>query len=99
MDIYLLNPFLLYFYSVEVVFLILIIFQTTGLLGRVISSLQGLFLNTGQHKHRINTYTYPTSMPCVGFEPTIAASERAKAIHTLVSSATVTGVYGYTDLK
>jgi hypothetical protein len=31
--------------------------QTVGLLGRVISSSQGLYLNTGQHKHRINTYT------------------------------------------
>jgi hypothetical protein len=29
-------------------------------------------------KHRINTYTYQTSMLCVGFEPTIPASERAK---------------------
>jgi hypothetical protein len=26
-----------------------------GLLGRLISSSQGLYLNTGQHKHRINT--------------------------------------------
>jgi hypothetical protein len=29
--------------------------QTVGLLGRVISLSQGLYLNTGQHKHRINT--------------------------------------------
>jgi hypothetical protein len=57
----------------------------------VISSSQGLYLNTGQHKHRINTYTYQTSMPCVGFEPTIPASERAKTIHALDHSATVTG--------
>jgi hypothetical protein len=35
----------------------LIILQTVGLLGRVISSSQGLYLNTGQHKHRINAYT------------------------------------------
>jgi hypothetical protein len=48
-----------------------------GLLGRVISSSQGLYLNTGQHKHRINTYTHQTSMPCVGFEPTISAFERS----------------------
>jgi hypothetical protein len=32
--------------------------QTVGLLGQVISSSQGLYLNTGQHKHRINTYTH-----------------------------------------
>jgi hypothetical protein len=31
--------------------------QMVGLLGRVISPLQGHCLNTGQHKHRINTYT------------------------------------------
>jgi hypothetical protein len=41
--------------------------QEVGHLGRVISSSQGLYLNTGQHKHRINTYTYQISMPCVGF--------------------------------
>jgi hypothetical protein len=35
----------------------LIILQTVGLLGRVISPSQGLYLNTWQHKHRINAYT------------------------------------------
>jgi hypothetical protein len=30
-------------------------------------------------------------MPWVGFEPTIQASERAKAVHALDRSATVTG--------
>jgi hypothetical protein len=30
-------------------------------------------------------------MPCVGFEPMIPASERAKTVHALDSSATVTG--------
>jgi hypothetical protein len=38
-------------------FFILIISKTVGLLGRVISSSQSLYLNTGQHKHRINTYS------------------------------------------
>jgi hypothetical protein len=37
----------------------------------VISSSQGLYLNTGKHKHRINTYMYETSMPCMEFKPTI----------------------------
>jgi hypothetical protein len=71
----------------------MIILQTVGPLGRVISSSQSLYLNTGQHKHRINTYTYKyqTSMPCVGFEPTIPASERADTVHALDRSATVTG--------
>jgi hypothetical protein len=64
---------------------------TVGLIGRVISSSQGLYLNTGQHKQRINTYTHQTSMPCVGFEPTIPASERAKTVHALDRSTTVTG--------
>jgi hypothetical protein len=65
----------------------MIILQTVGLLGRVISSSQGLYLNTDN----INTYTYQTSMPCVGFEPTIPASERPKTVHALNCSATVTG--------
>jgi hypothetical protein len=30
-------------------------------------------------------------MPCVGIEPTIPASERAKTVHDLDRSATVTG--------
>jgi hypothetical protein len=60
-------------------------------LGRVINSSQGLYLNTGQHKHRINIYTYQTFMTCVGFGPTIPASERAKTVHVLDRSATVTG--------
>jgi Na+-transporting methylmalonyl-CoA/oxaloacetate decarboxylase gamma subunit len=91
----LLNPFLLYLYGVEVVFFffIFIILQAVGFLGRVISSSQGLYLNTGHHKHRINTYTYQTSMPCVGFELTIPASERAKTVHASYRSATVTGEF------
>jgi hypothetical protein len=74
------------------IFSFMIISQTVGLLGRVISLSKGLYLNTGQHKYRINTYTYQTSMPCVGFEPTIPASERAKTVHALHCSATVTGL-------
>jgi hypothetical protein len=80
-------------------FLILIILQTIGLLGRVISLSQGLYLNTGQHKHSINTYTYQTSMPCVGFEPTIPASERVKAVHALDCWVIVTGVEAKTDMS
>jgi hypothetical protein len=38
-------------------FTFLIISQTVGLPGRVISSSQDLYLNTGQHKHRINAHT------------------------------------------
>jgi hypothetical protein len=55
----------------------------------VIGPSQGLYLNTGQHKHR-KTRTHQTSMPEVGFEPTITASERAKRVHDLDRSTTVT---------
>jgi hypothetical protein len=48
---YLLNPFLLYLYDVEVVSSFWSFLQTVELLGWVISSSQGLYLNTGQHKH------------------------------------------------
>jgi hypothetical protein len=62
--------------------------QTVGLLGRVISPSQGRYLNTRQHKHRINAYTHQIPMPSVGFEPTISASERAKTVHALDVSIT-----------
>jgi hypothetical protein len=62
-----------------------------GLLERVISSTQGLYLNTGQHRqnkhiHIANIHAF------VGFEPTIPGSERAKTVHALDRSATVTGL-------
>jgi hypothetical protein len=69
----------------------MIILQTVGLLGRVINSSQGLYLNAGWHKHRINEYTHQTSMPWVGFVATIPESERVKTVHALDRSATVTG--------
>jgi hypothetical protein len=59
--------------------------QSIGLLGRVISSSQGLYLK------QENTYTYQTSMPWVGYETTIPASERVKTVQCLDRSATVTG--------
>jgi FAD synthase len=62
--------------------------QTVGLLGRVISTSQGLYLHTGKHKQNKRTQT---SMPQVGFEPTIPASERAKTVHALDRSLTVIG--------
>jgi hypothetical protein len=37
-------------------FSFMIILQTIGLLGRVINSSQGLYLSTGQHKHRTNIH-------------------------------------------
>jgi hypothetical protein len=44
--------------------------------------------NTEQHKHRINIQT---SMPRVGFEPTISAFERSKTVHVLEAATTVKG--------
>jgi hypothetical protein len=76
--------------------------QSVGLLGRVISSSHGLYLYTGQHNHRkthARTHTHQTSIPCVGFEPTIPASERAKTMHALDRSGTVTGPVKNTSLK
>jgi hypothetical protein len=61
--------------------------QTVGLLGRVISPSQGSYLNTGQHKHRINAYTYQTIHALSGIrthDPSFRASDRA---------ATVTGSF------
>jgi hypothetical protein len=37
--------------------------QSVGILERVIGTSQGLYLNTGQHKHRINAHTH-TKHPC-----------------------------------
>jgi hypothetical protein len=67
--------------------------QTVGPFGRVISPSQCRYLNTGQHKHRINAYTHQTFMPWMGFESTIPASERAKTVHALDRAATMNGTY------
>jgi hypothetical protein len=67
--------------------------QTIGLLWRVISPSQGRYLNTGQHKPTINAYAHRTSMPWVGFEPTIPASEQAKTARLLWSAYNGVGVH------
>jgi hypothetical protein len=62
--------------------------QSTGLLGRVINPLQGRYLHRtiqAQNKRR------ETSIPWVGFEPTIPAFVRAKTVHALDRAATVLG--------
>jgi hypothetical protein len=46
------------------------------------------------HKHRkTHIHKHYTSMPWVGFEPKIPGSERAKTVHALDRSATVTGFF------
>jgi hypothetical protein len=52
--------------------------------------------------NRINAYTHETSMSLVGFEPMNPASERAKAVHALDRSGTVTGcslIYTYQNFE
>jgi hypothetical protein len=74
----------LYFFTVSTApfgpglwfFSFMIILQTLGLLGQSISLSQGLCLNRGRHKQILNAYTHQTSMPYVGFEPMIPASDR-----------------------
>jgi hypothetical protein len=66
-----------------------------GLLGRVTSSSQGLYLYTNTEK-RTYTHTHRTSMPWVGLKSTIPGSERAKVVHALDRSAIVTGHLLYT---
>jgi hypothetical protein len=72
----------------SVLFGLLDLRHSVGILGWVISSSQGLHLYTNTGKR---TYKRQTSKPWVGFEPTIPASERAKTVHALDCSATVTG--------
>jgi hypothetical protein len=63
----------------------MIVLQMVELLGRVISSSQGLYLNIGQHKHRINTDTYQTTMPCGirAHDPAFLASEDSTCLRPL----------------
>jgi hypothetical protein len=66
-----------------------IIFYTNGrLLGWVISPSQGPYLHTGQHKRRINAYTF---IPWGGFEPPIPEFQQARTVHALDCAATVLG--------
>jgi hypothetical protein len=69
--------------------------QSVGFLGRGIRPFQGRYLHTGQHKQNKRTQT---SMPLVGFEPTIPVFERAKAVHALDRAATVIGNFIFTLL-
>jgi hypothetical protein len=69
-------------------FRFLIYAQSVGLLGRGISPSQSRYLHIEQHKQNKRTHT---SMPRVGFEPTIPVFERAKTVHALDREATVFG--------
>jgi hypothetical protein len=59
-ELFFIYPFLLYRALTVSRFMLLILWiytQSVGLLGRVIGQSQGLYLNTGHHKHRINAHT------------------------------------------
>jgi hypothetical protein len=93
-------PFSLWFYSpiqalatsmkLSVALQILDLGQLVGLLGRVISSSQGLYLYTNTEKRAHNTNT---KHPCPEWavEPTVPVSTLAKTVHALDRSAAVTG--------
>jgi hypothetical protein len=63
--------------------------QSVRLLGRGINPSQGRYLHRTTQIQ--NKHTHQTSMPEAVFEPTIATSGRAKTVHALNRSATVTG--------
>jgi hypothetical protein len=65
-------------------FRFLIYTQSVGLIGRVISPSQGLFLYIGQHKHRINAYTnIHTSSRIRTYDPSVRASEDSSCLRQL----------------
>jgi hypothetical protein len=70
--------------------------QSVGFLGPRISLSLGHYLHTGQHKHNIKTQT---SMPWVGFEPTIPVFKWEKTVHALDRTGTVTGLNTATHCK
>jgi hypothetical protein len=58
--------------------------QTVGLLGRVISSSQGRYLRTEQHKHRINAHTnIHASSRIRTYDPSVRASEDSLCLRPL----------------
>jgi hypothetical protein len=88
--IYLMSiPLIPYPCGVEVFFFLWIYTQTVGLLGRVIGRSQDLYLNTGQHKHRINARAHTPNIHALSGIRTHDHSVRASE-HS--SSATVTGL-------
>jgi hypothetical protein len=68
--------------------------QSIGLLGRGISTSQGLYLHTEHKTETQNKWTHiQMAMPRVGFEPTIPVFGRAKTVYVLDRAATVVGRY------
>jgi hypothetical protein len=60
---------------------IIIFTQTVGLLGRVMTPSQGRYLHAGQHKHRINSYTYIHVLSWIRtHDPSVLASEDSSCL-------------------
>jgi hypothetical protein len=77
-----------YLWNAFFLFSFLILRESVGLLGLGISSLQGRYLHrTAQTQNKRRQ----TSMPWVGFEPTIPVFQRAKTFHASDRAATVIG--------
>jgi hypothetical protein len=79
-------------------FSLLMYTQSVGLLGCGFRPSQGRSLPTHMTAQTQNT-RIQTSMPHMGFEATIPASERAKTIHALDSAATVIGILPCRELR
>jgi hypothetical protein len=71
-------------------FSFLILRHSVGLLGRGISPSQGCYLHREHHNQNKGKQT---SMPRVGFEPTIPAFERTERVYVLDRAVTVIGYY------
>jgi hypothetical protein len=62
--------------------------QTVGLLGRLISSSQGRYLHTGQHKHRIKAHTdIHASSGIRSHDPSLRASEALDRAATVIGAS------------
>jgi hypothetical protein len=84
------NPLIPHSYGVEVFhFSLWLHTQSVGLRGRLIGPSQGLYLNTGQNKHRINVHTH-TSTPNIHalsgirtHDPSVRAIEGSSCLRAL----------------
>jgi hypothetical protein len=62
---------------------VIIFYTEVGFLGGVISSSQGRYLHTGQHKYRINAYTdIHASSGIRTYDPSVRASEDSSCLRT-----------------
>jgi hypothetical protein len=72
--------------------------QTVGLLGRVISPSHGLYLNTGQHKRRTNTYTHQVLSGVRTHDPRVRRSEDSSCLIRRDHCDYLTNYFGGSDV-